>query len=82
MGKIDWKVQFCCVKAHIGIHGNEIADTLAKDATTNADINECYMKIPKSVVLSELSEIRVEKWQKEWDQTTKGKSQRKLPGLY
>jgi ribonuclease HI len=40
MGKIDWKIQFSWVKAHIGIQGNELADTLAKEAATNADIIE------------------------------------------
>jgi len=30
MGEIKWKIQFCCIKAHAGIQGNEIADTLAK----------------------------------------------------
>jgi len=49
MRKIDWKVQFCWVKAHVGIQGNELADTLAKKAAMNADIIECYKK-----VLSEL----------------------------
>jgi hypothetical protein len=72
MEKIDWKIQFCWVKAHVGIQGNELADTLAKDAATKADITECYNKIPKSVVKSELDVISVEKWQREWDQTTKG----------
>jgi hypothetical protein len=28
--------------------------------------------VPKSVVISELGGIRVVKWQREWDQTTKG----------
>jgi len=36
------------------------------------DIKEPYKKVPKSVVISELDEISVEKWQREWDQTTKG----------
>jgi hypothetical protein len=36
-------------------------------------IIECYKKVPKSVVISELGEISVEKWQREWDKTTKGK---------
>ena len=49
-----------------------MANTLAKDAATNADIIESYMKVPKSVVMSELSEISVETWQREWDLTTKG----------
>jgi hypothetical protein len=72
MGKIDWKIQFCWVKAHIGIQGNELADTVANEAATNADITECYKKVPKSVVISELDGISVEKWQREWDETTKG----------
>jgi ribonuclease HI len=72
MGKINWKIQFCWVKAHAGIQGNELTDTLAKEAATNTDIIECYKKVPKSGVLSELGGISVEKWQREWDQTTKG----------
>jgi hypothetical protein len=55
---------------HTYIH--ELADTLAKEAATNADITECYKKVPKIVVPSELGVIRVEKWQREWDQTTNG----------
>jgi len=30
-----------------------------------------YKKVPKSVVISELGEISVENWQREWNQTTK-----------
>ena len=30
MGEINWKIQFCWVKAHAEIQGNEIADTLAR----------------------------------------------------
>jgi ribonuclease HI len=72
MGKINWKIQFCWVKAHARIQGNELADTLTKEAATNADIRECYKKVPKSVVLSELGGICDERWQREWDQTAKG----------
>jgi ribonuclease HI len=52
MGEIKWKIQFCSVKAHDGIQGNEMANTIAKEAATNVDIIECYKKVPKSVVLS------------------------------
>jgi ribonuclease HI len=38
MGKINWKVKLCWVKAHVRIQGNELTDTLAKEAATNADI--------------------------------------------
>jgi len=60
MEKINWKIQLFCVKAHVGIQVNELADTLAKEAATNADIIECYKKFPKSVVISELGEVSVE----------------------
>jgi len=72
MGKTNWTIEFCWVKAHVGIQGNELADTLAKEAATNADLIESYKKVPKNVMMSELSEISVETWQREWDLTTKG----------
>jgi len=72
MGKTNWKIQLFWVKAHIGTQGNELANTLAKEAAMNADIKACYKKVPKSVVISELGEISVEKWKREWDNTTKG----------
>jgi len=73
VGKINWEIQLCWVKARTRIQGNELADTLAKEAAMNADITECCKKVPKSVVISELGEVSVEKWQRKWDQTTKGK---------
>ena len=54
------------------IQGNEVPDTLAKEAATNVNIKESYKNVTKSVVISELGEISVEKWQREWNQTTKG----------
>jgi len=73
MRKTDSKIKLRWVKAH-EIRGNELADTPTKDAATNEDITESYKKVPKSVVLSELEGISVEKWQREWEQSTKGRT--------
>jgi ribonuclease HI len=56
----EWKIHLCWVKAHVGILGNELADTLEKDASTNLDIAECYNKVPKSIVKSELEDRSVD----------------------
>ena len=64
-----WTIEFNWIKAHAGHQGNELADQLAKEAATSNDINECYSRIPKSTVKSELSELSVKKT--EWDCTTK-----------
>jgi hypothetical protein len=43
------------------------------ETATDQDIPVCYNNIPKRVVKSELAHNSVEKWQKHWHQTTKGK---------
>jgi len=60
MKEMQWHIQFCWVKAHVGVLGNETADTLAKEAATSTDTPECYDKVPKSVVKSELELLSVE----------------------
>jgi len=60
MEKRNWKIQFSWVKAHVGIRGKELVDTLAKEAPTNLDIKESYKEVPKSAVNIEHGEISVE----------------------
>jgi len=49
-----------------------MADQQAKEAARNKNIEEYYIKIPKSVVMSEQKEQSVKWWQREWTETTKG----------
>jgi ribonuclease HI len=72
MKKAGWQIALRWVKAHAGTRGNELADTLAKKATTNGTITESYTRIPKSAVLRQLEEGSARKWQRSWTQTTKG----------
>jgi len=72
MEQHEWRVEFSWIKAHMGHRGNEMADQQAKEAANNKDIEECYTKIPKSVVISEMQEQSVKRWQREWMETTKG----------
>jgi ribonuclease HI len=46
--KENWYIEFTWIKAHAGHSGNELADKLAKEATTSSEI--CYNKIPKSEI--------------------------------
>jgi len=48
LNKKNWKTEFKLVKAHAGIHGNEIADRLAKEATQNNYVT--CSRIPKSAI--------------------------------
>jgi len=61
------------IHTHTHTHTHTLADTLAKDAATNLDIAECYSKVPKSVVKRELEDRSVDKWQRDWNRSTKGK---------
>jgi hypothetical protein len=70
----EWKITLCWVKAHAGIRGNELADTLDKKAATNKTIPESYNKIPKSVAIKDLEDESAKKWQRKWTQTLKGKT--------
>jgi hypothetical protein len=69
--RTNWTVEFSWVKAHVGIHGNELADQLAKAAARNRDIKISFNRIPKSTLYSDIEKEVTIKWQKEWENCPK-----------
>jgi hypothetical protein len=65
----NWKIEFKWVKAHAGIHGNEIADRFAKEATQNHYVT--YGRVPRSAIKKDTRKESVRKWQRQWEETTK-----------
>ena len=51
MEQREWRVEFRWLKVHTGHRGKEMADQQAKEAARNKNIEEFYIKIPKSVVI-------------------------------
>jgi len=71
MEQQEWKVAFRWIKAHAGLRGNELADQLEKEAASNKKEDECYNRLPKSEVMSELKEQSSNQWQQEWSRDHK-----------
>jgi len=71
MEQQEWKVAFRWIKAHAGLRGNELADQLEKEAASNKKEDECYSRLPKSEVMSELREQSLNQWQQEWSRDHK-----------
>jgi len=46
---------------------------VAKEAAANKNIKESYKRIPKMLIIKELEDDGVKKWQTEWTNSTKGK---------
>ena len=57
-------VKFCWVPAHVGIHGNEMADLEAKAAIFNRSIG--YRKVPHTDMKPVIRAFIRSKWQEEW----------------
>jgi ribonuclease HI len=51
--RTNWTLEFSWVKAQVGIHGNELADQIAKAAARNRDIKISFKRIPKSTLYSD-----------------------------
>jgi hypothetical protein len=61
------------VKAHAGIEGNEMADTLAKEvAQDEDDQNIVYDRITTTSAATELRKEGILKWQRQWEGMAKG----------
>jgi len=67
----ECRVEFSGMKTHAGHLRKEMKDEQANEAARNKNNLEYYIKIPKSVVMSEQKEQRVNFWQREWTETTK-----------
>ena len=71
--KQNWSVHFGWVKAYTGIEGNEVVDTLAKEAAQDKeDRNFVYDRIPISTIASSVKEQGLKKWQAQWKRAEKG----------
>ena len=60
----DTHIKFCWIPAHAGIMGNELADCVAKRATSRAPIQ---MNLPYSDYLPRIRASIRNKWQSQWD---------------
>ena len=69
---IGAQVTFCWIPSHIGINGNETADKLAKSATSQEMINFPLLKNISDINVL-LKKRMMNKWQKQWDKSPKGR---------
>lgn len=71
-------IQFIWIPSHIGIRGNDLADSAAKEAL---DFNPMYMEVPHSDFKSRILPYIRQKWQLEWDREVDNKLQAIKPTL-
>ncbi|GBL84713.1 hypothetical protein AVEN_191157-1 [Araneus ventricosus] len=66
------RISLSWVKAHIGIKGNEVVDTLAKEATTDGMPDS--LPFPKSYLKNQQLQLSISLWQAEWDDGETGRT--------
>ncbi|XP_035208756.1 uncharacterized protein LOC118183349 [Stegodyphus dumicola] len=69
----NFKITLEWIKAHAGHEGNEMADQLAKEATTETAIAETVIPWPRSYFKRTLRLKAMGKWQCEWDESNTGR---------
>ncbi|KAG8179194.1 hypothetical protein JTE90_004023 [Oedothorax gibbosus] len=67
---INKSINIYWIKAHVGIFGNEVADTLAGAAHDLSKYTE-NIKIPKSFLKKTLKDETIIRWQEDWDSSEK-----------
>ena len=59
--------------SHPTIEGNEVADTIAKEAAQDDEnTNIVYDRIPVSTITTRVKEEGLKKWQAQWERAEKG----------
>ena len=59
------------MKVHTGIHGNELADKIARETAQSTTTHYEYTRIPKSYLCHRAAEEAKQKWQAEWTASNK-----------
>ncbi|KFM80483.1 Hypothetical protein in type-1 retrotransposable element R1DM, partial [Stegodyphus mimosarum] len=65
-------VKFKWIKAHVGHHGNELADDRAKRATLKEEVDFC-LPTPKARFTRRLRDLLLREWQTRWESSEKGR---------
>ena len=60
------------VRGHIGIEGNEKADQLVKNATTNKTVKRHFVPVPVSLVKRKTHQKLYTDWQADWNEAQTG----------
>ncbi|XP_067137079.1 uncharacterized protein [Centruroides vittatus] len=68
-------IQFSWIPTHKGHKGNELADSLAKMASTlkTQGTQGTYTRLPKSTLKNSLNEWTLIEWQEDWNNSTMGR---------